>query len=69
MRTNIPINEIRTKNEQMQKNSKLFDERRAQERLGAIQQEAIISNKKNTALEIKWSELKEYEECESLNQV
>lgn len=50
MRTYEPIKEIRIKNEQLQKNSKLFDERRAQERLVAIQQEAIVSNKKNTAL-------------------
>lgn len=55
MRTGAPIQEIRTKNEQLQKNSKLYDERRAQERLAAIQQEAILANKKNTALEIKWS--------------
>lgn len=53
--TEVPINEIKTKNEVLQRDSKLFDERRAQERLAAIQQEAIISNKKNTALEIKWS--------------
>lgn len=57
------------KNEQLQKNSRIFDERRAQERLIAIQQEAVASNKKNTALEIKWSELKEFEECESLSKV
>lgn len=61
MQTNAPIQEIRIKNEQLQKNSKLFDERRAQQRLAAIQQEAILANKKNTALEIKWSELKQYE--------
>lgn len=58
---NEPIVDLRVKNEQLQKNSRIFDERRAQERLVAIQQEAVASNKKNTALEIKWSELKEYE--------
>ena len=66
-KTNQPIVEVRIKNEQLQKNTRIFDERRAQERLTAIQQEATTSNKKNTALEIKWSELKEYEECESLS--
>jgi hypothetical protein len=30
MKTNTPIQEIRIKSEQLQKNSKLFDERRAQ---------------------------------------
>lgn len=55
MRTKAPIQDIRVKNQQLQKNSKLYDERRAQQRLTAIQQEAILSNKKNTALEIKWS--------------
>jgi hypothetical protein len=55
---NEAIVELRVKNEQLQKNSRIFDERRAQERLVAIQQEAVASNKKNTALEIKWSELK-----------
>lgn len=63
MRTNVPIDDLRTKSEKMQKESKLYDERRAQERLAAIQQEAVISNKKNTALEIKWSELKDHDEC------
>ncbi len=58
---NEPVVDLRVKNEQLQKNSRIFDERRAQERLTAIQQEAIAANKKNTALEIKWSELKEYE--------
>ena len=69
METNAPIHDIRVKNEQLQKNSRLHDEHRAQERLAAIQQEAVISNKKNTALEIKWSELKEHDECESLSKV
>ena len=52
---NEPIVDLRVKNEQLQKNSRIFDERRAQERLVAIQQEAVAANKKNTALEIKWS--------------
>ena len=69
METNTPIHDIRVRNEQLQKNSRLQDEHRAQERLAAIQQEAVISNKKNTALEIKWSELKEHDECESLSKV
>ena len=58
---NEPVVDLRVKNEQLQKNARIFDDRRAQERLIAIQQEAVASNKKNTALEIKWSELKEYE--------
>ena len=64
METNADIHSIRTKNEQLQKNTKIYDERRAQESLAIIQQEASISNKKNTALEMKWSELQEHEECE-----
>lgn len=55
MQTNTPIQDIRIKNEQLQKNSKIFDQKRAQQRLATIQQEAILSNKKNTALQIKWS--------------
>ncbi len=47
---NEPIVDLRVKNEQLQKNSRIFDERRAQERLIAIQQEAVAANKKNTAL-------------------
>ena len=50
METNADIHSIRTKNEQLQKNAKIYDERRAQERLAIIQQEATVSNKKNTAL-------------------
>lgn len=42
--------DVRVKNQQIQKNSRLFDEQRSQERLIAIQQEAVVSNKKNTAL-------------------
>jgi hypothetical protein len=47
---NEPITDVRVRNELLQKNSRIFDERRAQERLTAIQQEAVASNKKNTAL-------------------
>lgn len=47
---NEPIIDLRVKNEQLQKNSRIFDERRAHERLVAIQQEAVAANKKNTAL-------------------
>jgi hypothetical protein len=38
-------------------------------RYDEIQQESIQANKKNTALEMKWNELKEIEECEELNRV
>jgi hypothetical protein len=35
---NEPITDVRVRNELLQKNSRIFDERRAQERLTAIQQ-------------------------------
>ena len=63
METNTPIHKVRINNEKLQKNSRLDADHRAQERLASIQQEAVLANKKNTALEIKWSELKEHEEC------
>jgi hypothetical protein len=55
METNTPIHKVRINNEKLQKNSRLDADHRAQERLAAIQQEAVLANKKNTALEIKWS--------------
>lgn len=53
------IQEVRLKNEKLQKESRLYDDKRSKERYNSIQEEAIQSSKKNTALEMKWSELKE----------
>lgn len=66
--TNRLIQEVRIKNEKLQKESRLYDDKRSKERYNSIQEEAIQSSKKNTALEMKWSELKEEEECEKLFQ-
>ncbi|KAL4463401.1 hypothetical protein ABPG72_011613 [Tetrahymena utriculariae] len=61
------INNIKLKNERFQKKKRAEDERRRRERYAEIQQEAIASGKKNAALEMKWAELKELDECEELN--
>lgn len=65
--TSEDIHNVKFKNEKLQKESRLDEESRRQERYNEIQTEAISSGKRNAALEMKWAELKEYEECEELN--
>ncbi|KRX03875.1 hypothetical protein PPERSA_04753 [Pseudocohnilembus persalinus] len=60
------IEALKLKNEKQQKLTRNEEEKRRQERYNQILQEANDSSQRNQALEIKWSELKQYEECEEL---
>ena len=65
--TSEQIEAIRFNNDKKQKESRMHEEQRRMERYNEIQNEAIQSGKKNAALELKWAESKEIEECEELN--
>jgi dynein regulatory complex protein 1 len=61
------IKNIQLKNEQFEKERRIKDEDQRITRANQILQEAQDSNKQNAALEMKWADLKELEECEELN--
>jgi dynein regulatory complex protein 1 len=67
--SNEDLGVIKFKNERRQKDTRLEEEARRVERYEEIQTESMNSNKKNVAMEQKWTELKDYEECEELNKV
>jgi dynein regulatory complex protein 1 len=63
------IKNIQLKNEQFEKDRRIKDEDQRIARSNKILFEAQESNKQNAALEMKWADLKELEECEELNKV
>jgi Sperm tail len=67
--TNEDLGVIKFKNEKKQKDTRIEEEARRLERYEEIQNESMNSNKKNVALEQRWNELKDQEECEELNKV
>ncbi|EGR34385.1 hypothetical protein IMG5_013690 [Ichthyophthirius multifiliis] len=61
------INKLKLKSERFQKKKRQEDDKLRKERYESIQNEAASSGKRNAALEMKWAELNDIEECEELN--
>lgn len=67
-RTNGEIDGIRRQNERKEKDRRFEEELLRQKRYENIQNEAQAAARKLAELEMRWSEYKEMEECQELNQ-
>ena len=66
--TNDDINTANIVNETKERDRRFADEVRKHERYDEIQNEAMMAARKNAELEMRWSEYREIEECEELDE-
>jgi hypothetical protein len=64
--TSEEISKIKLEMEKQEKERKLREEERRNRRLREIQEESFECSRNMAAIEMKWSEMREVEECEEL---